>query len=908
MKSRTTPSAALGLLIFLSLCLPPAVAQDTKADDEIERLIKFGRVDALERKLGRAPDDLFKIARAARARAGRPRQKRAARDKAYTAADERYQAVLRALETPTDEEPAKRDMDKVRVYVDYAGMILSGWCGGDLDRFEISGGKVGDRTALAAKLNKSRRLYDKALGLVEPLDEDRENLLEEFLALGIYEDVKNYKPDCDFNYAFANLYYAMVAGSEAEDYAAALRTAEEKLQRLIDDGRAGQQIYQCHLGLAMSLREQGKFNRAHRHFRLASEEGADRVVIMQTRYEHARSLIKAGMYEEAREMLAPLLAKDPRNLPAEERGGKFYVHLGRLWDAKSYFAEASTIARAARKGGPGSAAMKIKARRTRETGLGRMNRLVAEGGPWPAVVKLHIADSIREGADPATLSPTELKFAAQKLLDEKKYDQALEFLTEAAGRKDMSAGLAAGILFELGKCHYSMDNLREAATAFDRVANEHKTHANAPQAVEFAYKLWGQLAKETKDKQLYANLAATLKNLVQSYPKHKSRAEALWHLPTALQAAGDYEEASRQLGNVSKSHPKWEEAQHRRTLLARPIILARRDALPPGEYKTEAGKAARTIRRYADDTYARAAKATTNKQQLLAWTADALVNSAELLVSAGVGKHDEAIEALTDFEKRFAESDLIGRVLACRIRAQLGQGAFEKASQLLHSYLETVTPQEAASVLNGMARSMQGEIDEMRNAGRMDESRKMAGDAVYIFEQLVAAIEGDPQRASQAEIASYGLARMRYFAGKYDEAMQIVAELIKKHPKNGNYQRLNANVLTDRLTDDAPADQLQAARKAWEPLLSPALRKKSPKLFWEARYNWLALMFREGEAKKVENAIRQDKVWYPSLGGAPWKEKLEALHQEVADKLGISLAEMPAADEPGQPKPSQSTP
>lgn len=907
MKPHTTPPAALGLLMFLSLCLTPAVAQDSKADDEIERMIKSGRVDALERKLGRTPDDLFKIARAARARAGRRRQKPAARDKAYKAADERYQTVLRALDTPTDEEPAKRDMDRVRVYVDYAGMILSGWCGGDLDRFEISGGKVGDRAALAAKLDKSRRLYDQAIGLIEPLDEDRENRLEEFLALGIYEDVKNYKPDCDFNFAFANLYYATVAGSEAKDYAAALQTAEEKLQRLIDDGRAGQQIYQCHLGLAMALREQGKFDRAHRHFRLASEEGADPVVIIQTRYEHARSLIKAGMYEEAREMLAPLLAKDARNLPAEERGGKFYVHLGRLWDAKSYFAEASTIARAAHKGGPGSAAMKIKSRRTRETGLGRMSRLVAEGGPWPAVVKLHIADSIRDGADPATLSPTELKFAAQKLLDEKKYEEALKFLTEAAGRKDISARIAASILFELGKCHYNMDNLREAATAFDRVAVEHKTHANAPQAVEFAYKLWGQLAKETKDKDVYAKLAATLKNLVQSYPKHESRAEALWHLPTALQAAGDYDEASRQLGNVSKNHPKWEEAQYRRTLLVRPIILARRDALPPAEYKTAAGKAARKIRRYADDTLARAAKATTNKQQLLTWSAEALINCAELLVSGGVGKHDEAIDALAGFEQRFADSDLIGRVLACRIRAQLGQGAFEEASELLHAYLKTVTPQEAASVLNGMARSMQGEIDEMRNAGRLDESRKMAGDAVYIFEQLVTAIEGDPQRASQAKIASYGLARMSYFAGKYDAAMKIVAELIKKNPKNGNYQRLHALVLTDRLTDDAPADQLAAARKAWAPLLSPALRKKSPKLFWEARYNWLAVMFREGETIKVENAIRQDKVWYPGLGGSPWKEKLEALHQKAADKLGINLVETPA-DEAAEPTSSQSTP
>ena len=59
----------------------------------------------------------------------------------------------------------------------------------------------------------------------------------------------------------------------------------------------------------------------------------------------------------------------------------------------------------------------------------------------------------------------------------------------------------------------------------------------------------------------------------------------------------------------------------------------------------------------------------------------------------------------------------------------------------------------------------------------------------------------------------------------------------------------------------------------------------------------------EGRAAEVENAIRQDRVWYPELGGAEWESKLSELYQRAAAKLpeGAAASRPETSSSPAEP-------
>jgi hypothetical protein len=140
---------------------------------------------------------------------------------------------------------------------------------------------------------------------------------------------------------------------------------------------------------------------------------------------------------------------------------------------------------------------------------------------------------------------------------------------------------------------------------------------------------------------------------------------------------------------------------------------------------------------------------------------------------------------------------------------------------------------------------------------------------------------------------------MLYIAGELAAAREVVDGLLEQSPKNGNYRRLQAQILTAELPDDATPEQLQAAQDAWAALLQdPTIRRRAPKRFWEARYNWLALLLRTGRPADVDQAISQEMVWYPELGGPPWKQKLLELRDQARTKLRAS----------GKPKPADTQP
>jgi hypothetical protein len=154
--------------------------------------------------------------------------------------------------------------------------------------------------------------------------------------------------------------------------------------------------------------------------------------------------------------------------------------------------------------------------------------------------------------------------------------------------------------------------------------------------------------------------------------------------------------------------------------------------------------------------------------------------------------------------------------------------------------------------------------------------------AANAFARLEEWLRSDPVRVGGVAEAAFGRAQVLCAAGELEAAERIAVELCAQEPRNGNYRRLLAQILTSQLGEPASAAEVRQAQEAWGELLKDArLRERAPERFWEARCQWLALLLRAGQAAEVAHAIAQERIWYPELGGAPWREKLLALEQEA---------------------------
>ena len=411
------------------------------------------------------------------------------------------------------------------------------------------------------------------------------------------------------------------------------------------------------------------------------------------------------------------------------------------------------------------------------------------------------------------------------------------------------------------------------------------------------------MAERDKRPEDYLRFVAVLQNLVESYVDHPNRDEALWLWPVALQLAREYEHAAERFAKVPEGTRHWEEAQFRRAMCQRQAVETARATLDADAYRTRIRAAARALVQYADAALQRANLAI-KPDELRAWSAEARLAAAEALSGIGVEDYQGALDLVQSFEQQHPDSELIGRVLSIRIRAYRGLRDFAQASRILQQFLQTAGPTQIGPTLAALAKGMQQEVERLLDSGQAEVARKLAADSVGTFEELEKWVRAKPGRAGNLAFVLSGRARMHYLAGQYEPARQIVATLLKEAPKNGNYQHLRALILSAELTDNAPPAQLEAAQQAWAALLTdPGIRKHAPQRFWEARYNWLALTFRLGNAADVQKAISQERIWTPELGGEPWKSKLEALLAEAEAALGGSPETQPTPDadtkEPG---------
>lgn len=880
-SARWRAVVAAGVLAFA------AAAQDGEKalPEDVQRMIREGMIEALDARYRGTtrPDELHQLAQAA---ANKARRARAGdeRTRAFEQAAGRYRKWIEALEKESG-GGAVAVVRRAAARVEFAGLVLSGQAAADLDEFEITLGQRGDRKRLREYLKTAREQYERAAEELQSLGDDLSAREEELLAAGVYELAQQARLDLTLNLGWTLYYSGRLAEKEAERDAA-LAAAERKFQALVDDVPAGQMRYQCHLALALAQREQGRYEDALRNLKTALGDDAEPALAAQVRYEQARTLLRQGKFDEARAVLRPLLEKDPAQLAPEDRPARFYINLAHLSEAQSHLLEAEAISRDARDSTARTAILQ-KAQRSREIGLNKLRRLARQGGPWPALVQLYVAQTVNLKAPLRELTPLELVFSAGTLIDAKRHREALERLQEAAQRPDVDADLKAELLYDTGRCHYALENHRAAAEAFERVATEHRRDERAPAAAGFAYALWGKIAEKTQKPEDYRRLAAALRNLIENYADHPQRIEALWLLPVALQAAGAYAEAAEHFAKVPADSKNWEEAQYRRAVCGRQAAEAARETLAGEAYAAQARAAAQALLAYSDAARGRAEQAP-NRDAVVQWSALARASAAELLVSAGVEDYRAALAAVEAFETQYSGSEVLGRVLAARIRAYRGLREFAQASQILQQYLQAAPPAQVGGTLAALARGMKEEVERLLADGQADAARTLAADSVATFDELEKWVRAEPGRAAHLGFVLFGRAELLFQAGRSDEAERVVAELLRDSPRNGNYLYLQARILTTRLTADASAADVQRVQEAWGALLTDvAIRNRAPERYWEARYEWLQLALRLGRAEDVNTAITQERVWYPDLGGSPWKERLEELLAEARQRLGL---------------------
>ena len=891
-------SVQIGLLLGALLCgATPAMLiaqqEEPSPGEVVERMVREGMVEALHSRFhgGRTPEELRLLAVAQTNRAVRTRGEQA-QQAAFKDAEARYLAWIAVVERDSATGRIRRKVNATAARVAYAGMILSRWAVADLDEFEITAGRRGETQRLLDLLLKTRELLDQADGTLRPLADDlfeagrqrNQEVEEQYLIAGIYDTVPRLQLDVRFNRAWTNLYIGMVDARNMSQRAQSLRTAERDFLELVDSDQGGETAARCRLGLAMTLREQGRYEEARRHFDAALQSADDTALTAQVRYESARGEIKHGRFEEARVVLRPLLEKDPDALAPADQPARFYINLAHLWDANSYLKEAQLLDKTADKS-PAHQAIRARARNLRETGLRKMSGLASRGGSWPALMQLFASETIDPAADDKTRSAAELLFVARQHLEKKDYRQALTLLEAAAQRANVPPDLSAEILFELGICHYRCEDVRAAAEVFARVAHEHTSHPKAVQAVTYAYQLWTRLADESRRRDDYVRLADVLLNLVQSFPEHEQRGESVWWLPVALQAGGRYEQACEHFGNVASDSPRHQEARYRRVLCNRLAFESKRDSLSPDELRSRASAVAGELGQYAEQAYQRT-DADRDLMTVRGWSAAALVGAAEVYVSEGVGRFQRALDLLADFEQRYDDRKQIGRVLAARITAHRALKQYDTAAQVVERFLQTVPADQAGGTLAVIARGMQEEVDRLEGEGDTQAAHRVAEQSIPIFKQLDMWLRDTPARAKYLEAVRYGLARMHHTAGQYGPAREVIAKLLEKDSLDGNYRRLNALVLTAVAAEHATPERLVEARAAWGVMLrDPELRTVAPDRYWEARYHYLELMLQEGKAAEVENAIRQDRVWYPDRDETEWDERLNELYDRAAAQL-----------------------
>jgi predicted Zn-dependent protease len=208
-------------------------------------------------------------------------------------------------------------------------------------------------------------------------------------------------------------------------------------------------------------------------------------------------------------------------------------------------------------------------------------------------------------------------------------------------------------------------------------------------------------------------------------------------------------------------------------------------------------------------------------------------------------------------------------------------------------------------VLIDLVESVESQVEQLYWHGRAKQVKALAEGGVQTALELLRWIESQDGSSEHVTIVETTLAKMFVYAGRPAEAEPILNKHMSADPQNGELIRLQA-LACEQLAGSSKPDNVtelrQRAAGLWAQLLADAsLRQSAPKHYWEALERWLTLRLQAGHANQVAKRIQQEQIWYPALGGPPFKQRILTLLQQANRRLESS-------PQPADTQPAGATP
>ncbi|HKQ46652.1 MAG TPA: hypothetical protein VJZ71_01130 [Phycisphaerae bacterium] len=762
----------------------------------------------------------------------------------------------------------RRRYDIALWQVELSELILRRQAAPDLDRYEVTSGLDYDRPRIVGLLNDAHLLYRQSAVRLDELLVGLRTQEEQYLLLGLAAKIARLAEQRRLNAAWTAVYLAMVDRDPAESAndpgapgrrQALLDGALADFDALARSARDSEQKYNALLGAGVALRESGRTTEAHSAFDRVRLSVASSAVIIRARFEQSRTHLAAGEFDAARRELAELeRTNDP------DGASNFYQRLAPLVTAYSYLLESKAAGRNA----ASRAALRDKA-------AAEFNEIAKQGGPWTEIAQVYLAALRGPRQNLAELGDAELSLLSARWMKEAQYRQAIEPLTLLLSRADKDPERTEAA-FNLAVCRFQIGDLSAAAEQFEGIAREESRGDLAEQAAVYAYHCRRQIANSEKSTANYDNLTRAATHLADRYPRNDLAGEARWVAALAHQETGQWNRALEAYARIPEKSSRYRSARWGIAICRQRLY----DQLAPDaahQARREAAKAA------ADAWIAVAGMPTTTSTASQPSVDEANLAAAELLAGPDLERIDDALSIL----QRMPQSE---RVLLLRLRCLTSRGDEAAARREFDAILNDASGAQRGPLLAALAAHYEGAARRLQKADRTDDAKKNWSACAGILRELIAWMDKQPDgdELRRAAIAArVGLAEALVQLGEFAAARAQYDELIAADPANGDHLRRAALLEEQLAASSSHPDAADRAEAQWGRLLEDAsLRQRSPEVYWEARYYWLAHQLRHGRAADVWKGIESEKAWFPDLGGPPWQGRLLELAAKAREADG----------------------
>lgn len=783
---------------------------------------------------------------------------------------EKSAAAYRQVTALSDNEKwyrgLRRRFDVAQWKVELADLLLRHLAAPDLDRFEATSGLDFDRPRLIGLLREAHRVYLDAGRRLDELLVDLRTQERRFLLLGLADKITSLADVRRLNAAWADVYLAMVDDQPAHR-STLLDSALTDFDFVSRTARDPERKYNALVGAGVALRESDRYAEAIAAFDRVRLSTASTHLIVRARFEEARAHLRARHFDEARRELAEL---EQRSSSDTDDSARYYVRLAPMILAYCDLQESSTLA----PGGARQAALREKA-------VGAFNDLAKQGGPWTSIARAYL-DRIQASHHRLDdLSNAELSLNAARLMTEEKYDQAIESLRMLLSRR-VDGDRRLRNEFNLAVCYFQTGDLHAAVDHFESLAKNPESGDLMQRATLYAYDCRRKIASSEKNVENYKRLAEAANDLAERFSANENAKEARWIAALAYQEAGQLTLAIAAYERIPSGTP-----DHKPALQG--IAVCRQRLYD--ELSTDASRERRRrVARAAVDAWKTVARAfegtnpppTTSSSQYSTME-EANLAAARILAGPDLSSFDEAMAIL----RTLAPSD---RTILFQLQCLRGQGDDKNARREFDELLRKASAAQRGRVLTALALQLEKRSSQLDAVGQREQAQKSWRETADVVRELLGWLSHQTGDDGATTAARSCLARSLAGSGDTGGALAEYDRLIAGDPTNGGYLRDAARLCEELARRGDSPDTAAAADRAenyWARLLRDGhLRERSPAVYWEARYSWLAHQLRHGRAADVWKGIESERAWYPDLGGPPWQGRLIELAKKARELDG----------------------